>query len=65
MHNSVGIRSLSLNFPSIIRTKDYYQEKYPELVAKSEEKNLARLLSPVKSTPSNEFELEMMPYLPY
>lgn len=63
MHNPVGIRSLTLSFPSIIRTKDYYKENYPELVAQSEKKNLARLMSPVKSTPSNEFEIEMMPYL--
>lgn len=63
MHNPVGIRSLAVSFPSIIRTNNYYREKYPELIAQAEQKSLARLFSPAQSTPSNEFELEMMPYL--
>lgn len=63
MHNPVGIRSLSVSFPSVVRTNDYYKEKYPNLVAQAEKKSLARLFSPVESAPSNEFELEMMPYL--
>ncbi|MEI2583864.1 3-oxoacyl-ACP synthase III family protein [Scytonema sp. PRP1] len=60
---SVGIRSLALNFPSNICTNDYYREKYPELVAQSEQKSLARLFSLADSTPGNEFDQEMMPYL--
>ncbi|AFZ02306.1 3-oxoacyl-ACP synthase III family protein [Calothrix sp. PCC 6303] len=63
MHIPVGIKSLAVSFPSVIRTNDYYREKYPNLVAKSEEKTLARLMSLVNVTPSNEFELEMQPYL--
>lgn len=63
MHIPVGIKSLALAFPSVIRTNDYYKENYPNIVAKSEEKNLARLMSLVNPTPSNEFELEMQPYL--
>ncbi|WP_375504428.1 3-oxoacyl-ACP synthase III family protein [uncultured Nostoc sp.] len=63
MHSPVGIRSLSVSFPSIIRTNNYYKENYPKLIAQAEQKSLARLFSPAKSTPSNEFELEMMPYL--
>jgi 3-oxoacyl-[acyl-carrier-protein] synthase III len=63
VHHPVGIRSLALSFPSIIRTNDYYREKYPELVAQSEQKSLAKLFSLAGSTPSNEFDLEMMPYL--
>ncbi|MBW4597956.1 MAG: 3-oxoacyl-ACP synthase [Brasilonema angustatum HA4187-MV1] len=63
VHHPVGIRSLALSFPSIIRTNDYYREKYPELVAQSEQKSLAKLFSLADSTPSNEFDLEMMPYL--
>ncbi|BAZ33880.1 3-oxoacyl-[acyl-carrier-protein] synthase III (plasmid) [Cylindrospermum sp. NIES-4074] len=59
----VGIRSLALNFPRNIRTNDYYRQKYPELVSRSEQKSLARLFSLTDSTPSNEFEQEMMPYL--
>lgn len=38
MHNPVGIRSLSVNFPSVVRTNDYYKEKYPNLVAQAEKK---------------------------
>ncbi|AKG22900.1 3-oxoacyl-ACP synthase III family protein [Calothrix sp. 336/3] len=63
MHIPVGICSLSLSLPSIIRTNDYYKEKYPNLVAQSEEKSLARLMSLVNETPSNEFEFAMQPYL--
>ena len=63
MHHPVGIRSLAVNFPSILRTNDYYREKYPELVAQSEQRSLAKLFSLAGSTPSNEFDLEMMPYL--
>lgn len=63
VHHPVGIRSLALSFPSIKRTNDYYREKYPELVAQAEQKNLARLFSLSESTISNEFDLEMMPYL--
>jgi 3-oxoacyl-[acyl-carrier-protein] synthase-3 len=63
MHIPVGIRSLAVSFPSIIRTNDYYREKYPDLVAKSEEKTLARLFSIGSYQPSNEFEIEMMPFL--
>ncbi len=63
MHYPVGISALSISFPSIIRTNSYYREKYPDLIAQAEQKSLARLFSPTQSTPSNEFELEMMPYL--
>ncbi|ARV57288.1 3-oxoacyl-ACP synthase [Nostocales cyanobacterium HT-58-2] len=63
MHTTVGIRSLALSFPSIRRTKDYYRKNYPDLVAQSEQKSLARLFSLAGSTPSNEFDLEMLPYL--
>jgi 3-oxoacyl-[acyl-carrier-protein] synthase-3 len=63
VHHPVGIRSIAVSFPSIIRTNDYYREKYPELVAQSEQKSLAKLFSLADSTPRNEFDLEMMPYL--
>ncbi|MBN3883950.1 MULTISPECIES: 3-oxoacyl-ACP synthase III family protein [unclassified Nostoc] len=59
----VGIRSIALSFPSVRRTNDYYREKYPELIAQAEQKSLARMFSLAGSTPSNEFDLEMMPYL--
>lgn len=63
VHYPIGIRSLALSLPAIRRTNDYYREKYPELVAQSKEKSLAKLLSFTDSPPSNEFDLEMMPYL--
>jgi 3-oxoacyl-[acyl-carrier-protein] synthase III len=63
MHCPVGIRSLAISLPSVVRTNSYYQEKYPELVKTAETKTLCRLMSLTESTPSNDFELEMMPYL--
>lgn len=59
----VGIRSLAVAFPSIIRTNDYYRENYPELIAQVEQKSLSKMFSAVTSTPSNEYEQEMAPYL--
>ncbi|BAZ70387.1 MAG: 3-oxoacyl-ACP synthase [Pelatocladus maniniholoensis HA4357-MV3] len=63
VYSPVGIRSLAISLPSIKRTRDYYIEKYPDLVAQSEQKSLAKLFSLSGSTPSNEFDIEMMPYL--
>ncbi|WP_375510391.1 3-oxoacyl-ACP synthase III family protein [uncultured Nostoc sp.] len=63
VYPSVGICSLTVSFPSIRRTKDYYKQKYPEIVAQVEQKSLARMISLNNSTPSSKFELEMMPYL--
>ncbi|MEH1920179.1 3-oxoacyl-ACP synthase III family protein [Nostoc sp.] len=63
VYSSVGIRSLALSLPSIRRTNDYYIEKYPELVTLAEQKGFARLFSLTESTPSNEFDREMLPYL--
>ncbi|MBX9258930.1 3-oxoacyl-ACP synthase [Desmonostoc muscorum CCALA 125] len=59
----VGIRSIAVNFPSVIRTNDYWRKNYPDLVAKAEQKSLSKVFSPADSTPSNQFELEMSPYL--
>ncbi|MGD1909770.1 MAG: 3-oxoacyl-ACP synthase III family protein [Rivularia sp. (in: cyanobacteria)] len=59
----VGIQAIAVSFPSIRRTNDYYREKYPELLEKSEQKGLARFFSPSSSAPSNVFEEEMIPYL--
>ncbi|MEH2205206.1 MAG: 3-oxoacyl-[acyl-carrier-protein] synthase III C-terminal domain-containing protein [Nostoc sp.] len=63
VHHPVGIRAIAVNFPSVRRTNDYYREKYPDIVAQVEEKSLGRLFSLAGSTPSNEFDLEMLPYL--
>ncbi|MBW4616309.1 MAG: 3-oxoacyl-ACP synthase III family protein [Desmonostoc vinosum HA7617-LM4] len=63
LHPSVGICSLALSFPRIRCTKDYYREHFPDLLLSVEEKNLAKMFSVTDSTPSNDYELEMMPYL--
>lgn len=34
--HSVGIRSLAVSFPSLIRTNDYWYEKFPDLVVKAQ-----------------------------
>lgn len=63
VHPEVGISSLALSFPSIRLKKDYYRENYPDLVAAAEQKSLARLFWLGDFPNSNEYELEMMPYL--
>ncbi|MDJ0687211.1 MAG: 3-oxoacyl-ACP synthase III family protein [Xenococcaceae cyanobacterium MO_188.B32] len=63
----VGIRAIAVSFPSIIRTNDYYRQHHPELVAKAEEKTLARTFSLVKSDSEDKaldiWTEEMMPYM--
>jgi 3-oxoacyl-[acyl-carrier-protein] synthase-3 len=63
--NGVGIRSLAIAHPEGIRTNDYYRERFPEVVARSEEKNLARFFSKdaAQSTTLDAFATEMIPYL--
>ncbi|MBD2610101.1 MAG: 3-oxoacyl-ACP synthase III family protein [Nostoc sp. ZfuVER08] len=63
VYSPVGIRAIALSLPSIKRTNDYYIEKYPQMFAQAEQKSLAKLFSLAGSAPSNEFDLEMMPYL--
>lgn len=59
----VGIRSLAVSLPRIKRTNNYYINKYPDLIAQAEQKNLAKVFSLNASIPINEFDLEMKPYL--
>lgn len=35
----IGIRSLAVSFPSIIRTNDYWQQKYPEMIISQPKRN--------------------------
>lgn len=67
MHHPVGIRSLAVSFPSVVRTNDYWRENYPDLIARAEQKSLAKAFSPPESASnSNELDLwtqEMMPYV--
>lgn len=60
MSKNVGIRSLSVSFPSVLRTNEYWRKKYPNLIANAEAE-LARLW---KKQPSpRAFDVEMAPYL--
>jgi 3-oxoacyl-[acyl-carrier-protein] synthase III len=61
---SVGIRSLSISLPGMVRTNDYWRKKYPDLVAAAEEKSLARTFAPIDpSSKTRLFDQEMEPYL--
>ena len=60
----IGIRSLAVSFPSVIRTNDYWQQKYPEMV-RSQPKRNQRTRS-ISSSEDNGFDLwsqEVAPYL--
>ena len=60
----IGIRSLAVSFPSIIRTNNYWQQKYPEMVRFQPRRRRKR--SVVSSTTDNGFDLwsqEVAPYL--
>jgi len=64
----VGMRSLAVSFPQIIRDNDYYREHYPDLLAKAENKGLARAFSSPPTPPPVSLEAEvwleeMEPYL--
>ena len=67
MYHPVGISSLAVSFPSVIRTNDYFRKNYPDLIATAEEKGLARAFSPAKPISENQevdlWTQEMMPYL--
>lgn len=67
MNSPVGIRSLALSFPSIIRTNDYWIEKSPELVARNKPRR-ARISRATKPTHSNNgldiWSQEVASYLP-
>jgi 3-oxoacyl-[acyl-carrier-protein] synthase-3 len=61
---SVGIRALSVSFPSVLRTNDYWREKYPTQVAEAGARNLARVFSPHEtSAGSRAFDEEMAPFV--
>lgn len=61
---SVGIRALSVSFPSILRINDYWRTRYPDVVSKAAERTLARVFSPKDTTDgSAAFDLEMQPFV--
>ncbi|MBD1903924.1 3-oxoacyl-ACP synthase III family protein [Funiculus sociatus GB2-A5] len=64
MTQAIGIRSIAVTFPSILRTNDYWRNKYPHSVTQAEQKALAKLFSASDSNAKTcEFDQEMIPYL--
>lgn len=69
MKNGAGggaeMRSLSVAFPSILRTNDYWRQRRPDMVARAEEYSLARLWGRDEkaSAPTTAFETTMAPHL--
>ncbi len=65
MTPSVGIRALSVAFPSVRRTNDFWRRRHPELVATAERATLARVWKEHERGPAatEAFDAEMAPYL--
>lgn len=67
MNPPVGIRSLALSFPSIIRTNDYWLEKSPDLITQNKPRR-TRISRSTEPTNSNNgldiWSQEVAPYLP-
>jgi 3-oxoacyl-[acyl-carrier-protein] synthase-3 len=64
MSKSVGIRALAVSFPDVVRTNDYWRNKYPDAVADAQQRTLARLFSAKSAAaPTEAFDIEMAPYL--
>lgn len=62
---SIGIRSLAISFPSIIRANDYWREKYPEMIISQPKRNRKNRLV-VSSTEDSGLDIwsqEVAPYL--
>ncbi|MEH2038438.1 MAG: 3-oxoacyl-ACP synthase III family protein [Nostoc sp.] len=62
----VGIRAVSVNFPRIIRTNNYYRENFPKMVAEAEQKTLAKLFVPDNATVDSDDDIwsqEVAPYM--
>ncbi|MEH2408392.1 hypothetical protein [Nostoc sp.] len=62
----IGIRSLAVSFPSVIRLNDHWRKKFPNLFAQEKLRN-ARVSSPRESTSDNNgidiWSQEVAPYL--
>lgn len=59
---AAGLRSLAVAFPSTIRTNDHYRERFPEQVAASEERKLAKLWSAYDAVEPSHFDRAFLPY---
>lgn len=62
---SVGIRALAVEFPSAVRTNDYWRRRHPEIFKSAEERTLARMWATGSggSAGTDLFDDEMRPYL--
>lgn len=59
------IQSLSVELPKVIRTNDYWRERFPEIVQNVEDQGRHKVWSPpADSRASSIFLEEMAPYLP-
>lgn len=61
----IGIRALAVSFPKVIRSNDYWQQKYPEMV-NSQPKRNRRNRPTISSNEENGYSLwsqEVAPYL--
>lgn len=66
MNNSVGIRSLAICFPEIIRTRDDWIEQFPELNNKFNRRKARRSEVTISSYDNSELDIwsqEVIPYL--
>ena len=61
----IGIRSLGVSFPQVIRINDYWQQKYPEMI-RSQPKRNRRHRAAISGKRDNDFDIwsqEVAPYL--
>ncbi|KIG12873.1 3-oxoacyl-[acyl-carrier-protein] synthase, KASIII [Enhygromyxa salina] len=60
----VGIRSLAISAPATIRTNEELSERHPELVQRSEQSTLGRIMSNTDSRPDmSMIDASIVPYL--
>ncbi|PMB23825.1 3-oxoacyl-[acyl-carrier-protein] synthase III C-terminal domain-containing protein [Fischerella thermalis] len=66
MNWAVGIRSLAVSFPSVIRTNDYWCKKFPELIQQEKPRTARLSRSRVSTFSKNDLDIwsqEVAPYL--
>lgn len=64
-NHSIGISSLALSFPKLIRSNDYWRDKFPELATqtRSQRKREQRKFSPYQAEVLKIWSQEVAPYL--
>jgi 3-oxoacyl-[acyl-carrier-protein] synthase-3 len=63
--HGVGLLSLAVSVPGLVRTNDYFRTQYPAVFAEAERRTLARVWSKddaLRRT-TNPFDIEMLPYI--